>query len=217
LAAQLDRLLSKEEKQQGERIAGWHARLTGAETVPTQQAEEETIAKKVKLERRMLKVAESEKRAPRAPMEAVMADKDKPQAAASKTQSKSLGGAGAGLAREQATTLDRGVAGRVVAPAWRTRIGDKEKVEKGPPPEIVGRIMNDRTLSACFSRVVSGLPKAVRPHAVEVRIEVSGHKIVRIVLGGGLPLPDCLSGKYLQEKTALGPADGWVIFKVPLP
>ena len=34
LDRQLDRLLTKKERQEGERIAGWHARLTGAQTMP---------------------------------------------------------------------------------------------------------------------------------------------------------------------------------------
>jgi hypothetical protein len=34
LEKQLNRLLTKKERQKGERIAGWHARLTGAQTVP---------------------------------------------------------------------------------------------------------------------------------------------------------------------------------------
>ncbi|HUU01686.1 MAG TPA: hypothetical protein VM425_09615 [Myxococcota bacterium] len=214
LAAQLDRLLSKEERQQGERIAGWHARLTGAETVPTQQAEEDVSADKTEVRHRSLKDFGAESNAP---MEAVLVDKKKPQATASKVQSKSTGFAGAREAKEQAAVPGGAGDGRVVVLAWRTRVGDKERVEKGPPPELVGRMINDGTLSVCLGRAVAGLPKAVRPRAVEVRIELAGHQIVRIVLGGGLPLPACLTGKHFHEKMTLGPADGWVIFKVPLP
>jgi len=201
LAAQLDRLLSKEEQQQGERIAGWHARLTGAETVPAQQEQKEAAAE------------ESQ-----APLRVVKLEKKTMTARARKAPSKSSRAADVDETSEKMAAPPGGAGvGQVVALMWRTRVGDKERVEKGPAPELVARMINDSNLSVCLGRAVAGLPKAVRPRSVELRIELAGHKVVRIILGGGLPLPSCLAGRHLNEKMTLGPADGWVIFEVPLP
>lgn len=228
LAAQLDRLLTKDEQRQGERIAGWHARLTAAETVPPQAAAkeaEEAIARKIETRRSMPEAAAPTRRkapsASRSREQTGTATIEKVEAenraavkmAADKTaQAAKAKGAGRGLGQPPA--------GKTAAPqSWRSRVDDVERTEQGLAPELLVKMLGDQKLLACLKQALASLPAAVRPGAVELRLEVAGHQIVRLVLGGGLRPPACLAAQsdaYLHQKTKVGPAAGWLIFEVRL-
>ncbi|MBW1871197.1 MAG: hypothetical protein JRJ19_03980, partial [Deltaproteobacteria bacterium] len=201
---QLGKLLTKKEKQKGERIAGWHARLTGAQTIPPQLDEESGPATKVarpvpvsEVELKGLGTSDRKSTRKRSGKRLLMKTPPKgPVPDQSKKGEKKPGG----------DKLAESANSDAIAPpekkeakpiAWQTRVAGKLVAQTKNLPPLAAKIANDPELLSCIKMAVSKL--GVKVQKVKIMIQLTNHKVYRILLGGGLSAPQCLPAKYNQK------------------
>jgi len=237
LAAQLDRMLTRKEKRKGERIAGWHARLTGAETVPTSSKKKRSLRRKkaVHKHRALQEVRSMEAEEVAVPMKATKREDVKRGEAREKVERKLQkdvaekgvkppaappGGGVPSATGAEEVTADADTDGAPLVPSrpvfkWRTRVGDKTAEKNEPLPVLADRMRRDPLVLESLNKELAML--GVELETVEIMVELANHRIKRVLLGGGLLTPETIKARYVNKKMPGGPADGWVIFEVALP
>jgi hypothetical protein len=214
---QLERLLSKKEREKGERIAGWHARLHAAQTIPPQAA-----AKKV--ERKAMREVEVEEQprakvAPEAPAEAAEKKIRRKGKRESKVERRMgiqppTDGAGVGAPLESVAKA-KDEEDDEMPINWYIQVDRKRTAQTGPLPALVRELVGDLEFRACVKTELDRLPAKVRVLTILIRLE--DRRVKRIVLGGGLHTPECARKRYADRSLPEGPVRGWVVLEVELP
>jgi hypothetical protein len=190
---QLSRLLTKKEREDGERIAGWHARLTGAQTVPPQPEKKKMAVKREQAARRRAVPAPQAEAEPAAPALAEEKTIAMPPASPS----------------SPAPSLSAPPPVR-----WWTRVKGKLVQHAEPMPPLAAAMLKDPKLLSCLKEALQSLPVAVAKVTLMIRLEAQ--VISRVALGGGLRTPACAGEDVVGKKMPGGPGQGWVILEVTL-
>jgi hypothetical protein len=202
--AQVDRLLTKKELARGERIAGWHAQVTAADTVaPVAATSRSTSGASIKK-------SDVDRREP-------------PRSPEPKLQSKGSQGAGAGVSAPRKSARHDG--------ELAAEQPEKEKAARQPPtwymlkkskhvkaksePGWIRKIMSDAGLGKCLKKELSRLPVSV--DRVRLMLRIRDYRVQKLQLGGALPVPKCAEKGILYKPVKKFCKNCWIVVEVDLP
>ncbi|HEX2573973.1 MAG TPA: hypothetical protein VH877_30775 [Polyangia bacterium] len=204
VAAQLDRLVTREELARAERMAGAQARRQAAESMPAMEEEPDRFAKVVV----PAKDAPGSVSASAAPAPAGADKKAVPKAPAEKS---------AAAQEERRARLERDITSQGLLRLLGSR-GGGEGALSGAGGLDIGAALAPEVpelprLRECLARELGHLP--VKLKKVTLRLRSEGGKVTRVVLGGALPTPVCARDILIgQTFAAEGP---WRTLEIELP